>query len=49
MDWIESGLDVRYDADFMAQVLDHIQSNGTLVKMVDAHAYRADMVANMDY
>jgi hypothetical protein len=49
MAWIDSGLDVRFDAEFMAQVVGCIKSEGSLEKLIDSHAYYADMVANMDY
>ena len=49
MDWIDSGLDVRFDAEFMAEVVRCIESAGALEKLIDAHAYRDDMIANMDY
>lgn len=49
MDWIGSGLDVRFDAEFMAQVVRCIESNGSLETLIDEHAYRDDMVTNMDY
>lgn len=46
--WIASGLDVRFDADFRTQVVEY-ESEGNLQKLIDAHAYRADMIANMDF
>ncbi len=46
--WIASGLDVRFDADFRAQVVEY-ESKGNLQELIDAHAYRADMIANMDF
>jgi hypothetical protein len=49
MAWIDSGLEVRFDAEFMAQVVGCIESKGSLEKLIDSHAYYADMVANMDY
>lgn len=49
MDWIDSGLDVRFDAEFMADVLGCINSEGSLEKLIDMHAYRTDMIANMDF
>lgn len=49
MAWIESGLDVRFDAEFMAQVVGCLESVGGVEGLIDAHAYRADMIANMDY
>lgn len=49
MDWIESGLDVQFDAAFRAQVAACIESEGGLKQLMDAHGYQADMIANMDY
>jgi hypothetical protein len=49
MEWIDSGLDVRFDAVFMAQVVGCIESEGALERLIDAHAHAADMIANMDY
>lgn len=49
MEWIESGFEVRFDAEFMAQVVDCIQREGALERLIDSHAYREDMIANMDF
>lgn len=49
MEWIDSGLDVRFDAEFMAQVVGCIESEGDLEKLVNAHAYHQAMIDNMDY
>lgn len=49
MEWIESGLDVRFDTGFMAEVVSCIASEGDLDKLIEAHAYQADRIANMDY
>ena len=49
MEWINSGLDVRFDAVFMAQVAGCIESEGALDTFIDVHAHTADMIANMDY
>jgi hypothetical protein len=49
MAWINSGLEVRFDAEFMAQVVGCIESKGSLEKLIESHAYYADRVANMDY
>lgn len=49
MNWIDSGLDVRFDAEFMAEVTGCIQSEGGLERLIDVHAYRVDMIINMDY
>jgi hypothetical protein len=49
MEWIASGLDVRFDPAFMAQVIGCIESQGDLESLIDAHANSVDMIANMDY
>ncbi|GAB4084099.1 hypothetical protein GCM10028784_07290 [Myceligenerans cantabricum] len=49
LEWIESGLDVRFDAEFMAQVVRCTKSRGSLEKLIDEHGYRQDMITNMDY
>jgi len=49
MEWIDSGLDVRFDAVFIAQVVDCIESEGALDDLIDAHANAVDLIANMDY
>lgn len=48
-EWIDSGLDVRFDAEFMAQVVDYLNAEGTLARLIDAYCFEHDMVANMDY
>lgn len=48
-DWINSGLDVRFDAEFMADVACCVKSEGRLERLIDAYAYREDIVTNMDY
>ncbi|MPV36995.1 hypothetical protein [Georgenia subflava] len=49
MEWIDSGLDVRFDANFIAGAISCIESYGTLERLIDVHAYREDMIANMDF
>lgn len=49
MEWIDSGLDVRFDAVFRAQVLACIESDGALERLIDVYASSADTIANMDY
>lgn len=49
MAWIDSGLDVRFDAEFRTQVADCLESEGDVEKLVEAHAYRQAMIDNMDY
>lgn len=49
MEWIDSGLDVRFDAEFMVQVVGCLASEGDLEKLIDAHEYRQAMIDNMDY
>ena len=48
-EWIESGFDVRFDAEFMAQVVDCIESQGSLEQLINVRADHEDMIANMDY
>lgn len=47
--WIESGLDVRFDIEFRAQVGSHIESDGGVQELIEAHAYGEDRIANMDF
>ncbi|NYJ76498.1 hypothetical protein [Allobranchiibius huperziae] len=49
MEWIESGLAVRFDAKFMAQVAECTKSEDGLASMINAFAYEQDMITNMDY
>lgn len=49
MAWIDSGLNVRFDADFITQVSNGLDTHGDLEKLIDAHAYRQEMIDNMDY
>lgn len=49
MEWINSGLNIRFDSIFMTQVADCIDSEGTLETLVDRQSYLEDMVSNMDY
>lgn len=49
MEWIDSALDVRFDAEFMAQVVGCLEAEGALEKLVAAYAYRQAMIDNMDY
>lgn len=49
MEWIESGLDVRFDVEFISAVTSTIESDCGLKRLIETHAYRADVVANMDY
>lgn len=49
MEWIDSGLDVRFDAEFRTQVVGCIKSEGSLERLIDEHAHTAGMIANMDY
>lgn len=48
-EWINSGLDVRFDAEFRTEVASCIRSDGDLVKLIEAQSYQEDMIANMDY
>lgn len=49
IEWINSCLDVRFDAEFLAQVVGCIGSEGSLEKLIDAYSYRQMMIDNMDY
>lgn len=49
MEWIDSQLHVRFDAEFRAEVIDCLASDGTLSKLIDEHARRQDRIDNMDY
>lgn len=49
MEWIESGLDVRFDADFISQVFSSLNEYGDLKKLIEIYAYRQDVINNMDY
>jgi len=49
MNWIESGLDVQFDAEFRAEVVARIESFGDLDRMIEAHSSYQDMVNNMDF
>jgi hypothetical protein len=46
--WAKAGLDVRFDADFQADLEQAIQED-RFIDLVDRAAYFADMHANMDY
>ena len=46
---ITAGLDVRFDTDFKAQVVDCIVSDGDLGKLIEAYQYQEDTIANMDF
>lgn len=48
-EWIDSGLDVRFDAVFREEVVRCIESQGDLKTLVDAYAYRQMVIDNMDY
>lgn len=48
-EWIDSGLAVRFDAEFIAEVVGCIESEGDLKKLVDAYEYRQMTIDNMDY
>lgn len=48
-EWIESDLDVRYDADFMAEVVRCVESEGSLARLIEASSYEWERAANMDF
>ena len=49
MAWIDSGLNVRFDAEFMAQVVSSLDALGDLDELISTSARRQDMINNMDY
>jgi len=48
-EWIESDLDVRYDAAFMAQVVGCVESEGSLTRLIEASSYEWEQAVNMDF
>lgn len=48
VEWIDSGLNVRYDEEFRAEVAEAIRA-GQFERMVEHHGYRHDMYVNMDF
>lgn len=48
-EWIDSGLNVRFDAEFMAEAVGCIESEGSLETLIDEYGDRQMMVDNMDY
>lgn len=48
MQWINSGLAVRFDEDFRQEAAAAIQA-GRFDRFVEMHEYRQDMIDNMDY
>lgn len=48
-EWIESDLDVRYDAAFMAMVVGCIESEGNLERLIEVSSYEWEQAANMDF
>lgn len=49
MEWIESGLNVRFDRLFIAEVFGCLDEYGDLQNLIGLHSYRVDMINNMDY
>ncbi|WP_130841906.1 hypothetical protein [Corynebacterium neomassiliense] len=49
MAWIESGLDVRFDEEFISQVSHSIENYGNVKKLIEIQSYLDDRAANMDY
>lgn len=47
--WIESGLDVRFDAIFMAQVVGAMETDGNLDRLIEVCNYQQDQIDNMDF
>jgi hypothetical protein len=48
MEWIESGLDVRFDRDFRAAV-DAARNAGRVAEFLELEEYRRAVVDNMDF
>lgn len=48
VEWIGSGLDVRYDEDFRSELAEARRS-GQFGHMLEAHAYWHDIYANMNF
>ncbi|UKA73557.1 hypothetical protein [Arthrobacter sp. FW306-06-A] len=48
MEWIESGLDVRYDNEFRSE-LAIAKADGNFTRFLEYHVHRQDMINNMDY
>jgi hypothetical protein len=46
---IESDLDVRYDAVFMAMVVGCIESEGNLERLIEASSHEWEQAANTDF
>ncbi len=49
MAWVKSGLDARYDADFLAEIIFATEPNGNFDELISSHSFAADQHANMDY
>ena len=47
--WIDSGLEVRFDEVFRAEVMHRLELEGNLEKLIDEHAYDQDVIENMDF
>jgi hypothetical protein len=49
MEWITSGLQVRFDPAFRAELAEAMESPERFSKYVEYNAYLEDLAANMDY
>jgi hypothetical protein len=49
MEWIEAGLDVRFDAEFRQDAAEAMADPNLFTSFVDLHGYLWDRTANMDY
>jgi hypothetical protein len=48
MQWIDLGLDVRFDEEFRS-LIDQAREENTFERFLEAYDYRMDMIINMDY
>lgn len=49
MAWVKSGLDTRYDANFLEEIAEVMRRDGDLDDLITVYSYAADQHANMDY
>ncbi|MDF0528589.1 hypothetical protein P0W64_02030 [Tsukamurella sp. 8F] len=49
MGWIDSGLDVQFNAAFRMEVIERVGAEGSLARMIDVYANRVDRITNMDF
>ncbi len=49
MQWIEGGLDVRFDEDFRDELRETLSSDESIDSLIKYHGYQQDRAANMDW